>query len=87
MLSSLELELTMLESDEEPSVRPVDGRYVVTRIHCTPPPTVPTLFRDPGGSREAPTFRFISVRSVSNEQILRMQSKWRLQLMVPMVQG
>ena len=46
VLSSLELELTMLESDEEPLVRSVDGRYVVPRIHDTPPPTVPASFRD-----------------------------------------
>ena len=30
----------------EPLVRPVDGRYVVPRIHDTPPPTVPASFRD-----------------------------------------
>ena len=36
----------MLESDEEPLVRPVDGRYVVPRIHDTPPPTMPASFRD-----------------------------------------
>ena len=46
VLSSLELELTMLDSDEEPLVRSVDGRYVVPRIHDTPPPTVPASFRD-----------------------------------------
>ena len=45
VLSSLELELTMLESDEEPLVRPVDG-HVVPRIHESPPPTVPASFRD-----------------------------------------
>ena len=40
-ISSLELELTMFDSDEEPLVRSVDGRHVVPRIHDTPPPTVP----------------------------------------------
>ena len=44
MLSSLELELTMLDSDEEPLVRSVDGRHVVPRIHDAPPPTVPASF-------------------------------------------
>ena len=67
MLSSLELELTMFESDEEPLVRPVDGRYVVARIHDTPPPTVPAI-QGSGGNREAPTFRgFISVGSVNSD--------------------
>ena len=44
VLSSLELELTMLDSDEEPLVRSVDGRHVVPRIHDIPPPTVPVSF-------------------------------------------
>ena len=32
ILSGLEFELTLLESDDEPLVRPVDGRHVVPRI-------------------------------------------------------
>ena len=44
VLSSLELELTMLESDDEPLVRPVDGRVVVPRVESSPPPTVPASF-------------------------------------------
>ena len=36
----------MLESDEEPLVRLVDGRYVVPRIHNIPPPTVPASLED-----------------------------------------
>ena len=38
VLSSLELELTMLESDDEFLVRPVDDRVVVPRVESSPPP-------------------------------------------------
>ena len=41
VLSSLELDVMMLESDGEPLVQPVDGRVVVPRVESSPPPTVP----------------------------------------------
>ena len=68
VLSSLELELTMLESDEEPLVRPVSVRGPQDSQHST---TNSACFtQGSGGSREAPTFRgFISVRSVNSDRL------------------
>ena len=41
VLSSLEFDLTQLDSsDDEPLLRPVEGRHVVPRVGCTVPPTV-----------------------------------------------
>ena len=52
VISSLELELTMSESDEEPQVRPVDGRHVVPRIEKHSATDSACFIQGSGGSPE-----------------------------------